>query len=458
MNRRQIMNLFLIILMLGLIGAPGLGAEEKPFWITNYEKCANELGDEDMIRYGKKITTPKAVELGKVWADYLGYDAPSLVAKNDPAPEIKPGLVITPKNFSQYPNLKKLLPESIWKRFLEGTYAPVASIKIYPTMHYYYSKGRLDDTKKFEGTAKIDPETNGLVEWSRGIPFPFPKNGWELAHTFDSCRIGFDQTSFAPNLFNMFNRKGKLERTLRTDIYWRNLHARYDTPPLPSQPGLDHLMEKGSLIIYHPYDIRGWAGVRTRYLDPKVMDEFIVYIPGIRRVRRLSGTDSQDPIVGTDMSWEDWAYWWQKLSRSTWPKLEMKIVGETVVLGNIRRVLSDSWTDEKGHLTMHMEKRPVWILEVNNQDYIYGTRRMWMDKETFKPEYEEMHDARGRLWRNWWDRRTWNPEDGCMSWHGVDIVDFINSHRTLSIITTTCNNEKIKMPYFTLRFLTRLAK
>lgn len=440
------------------LGVSGIRAEEKPAWITGFEKWAHELGDEDMIQYAKKISTPKAIELGKAWADYQGYDAPSLVLKDDPAPEIKPGLEITSNNFSKYPGLKKLLPESIYKRFLEGEYAPISSIKIYPTLHYYYSKGRLEATKQYAGVSKIDQKTMGLLNWVRGIPFPFPKSAWELGHSFDCAKIGFDQVSFTPNLFHMFNRKGKLERTLRTDIYWRNLHARYTTPPVPTQPGFEHVIEKGSLIIYHPYDIRGWAGVRTRYVDPAVMDEFVVYIPGIRRVRRLSGTDSQDPIVGTDMSWEDWGYWWQKLSKDIWPKLDMKIVGEGVVLGNIRRNLSYLWNDEKGHGTMFMEKRPVWILEVTNQDYIYGRRRLWIDKETWKPEYEEMYDAKGRLWRNWWDRRSWDPETGCMAWHGCEILDFINFHRTLSIITPFCNNEKIDMPYFTLRFLTRLAK
>ena len=51
------------------------------------------------MNYARAISTPEALRLGREWAELLGYTAPDLVRKNDPAPNVKPGMVINAKNY-----------------------------------------------------------------------------------------------------------------------------------------------------------------------------------------------------------------------------------------------------------------------------------------------------------------------------------------------------------------------
>ena len=87
-------------------------------------------------------------------------------------------------------------------------------------------------------------------------------------------------------------------------------------------------MEKGSIFVYNPADLKGHSAVRTRFVEAEKPDEFIMYIPAMRRIRRLAGSDTQDPLVGADAAWEDWKCWWQKLSSKIWPSLNIKLAKE----------------------------------------------------------------------------------------------------------------------------------
>ncbi len=55
--------------------------------------AAYELTPEDKERMGSV-----GIELYKSWTEIIGYSAIDLVKEMDPAPEIQPGMVITPEN------------------------------------------------------------------------------------------------------------------------------------------------------------------------------------------------------------------------------------------------------------------------------------------------------------------------------------------------------------------------
>ena len=80
-------------------------------FIYSNNSAAYELTSEDKERMG-----PVGIELYNSWTEVLGYSAIDLVKEMDPAPEIKAGLVITPENAKNYPGLKKILPDTMYKR------------------------------------------------------------------------------------------------------------------------------------------------------------------------------------------------------------------------------------------------------------------------------------------------------------------------------------------------------
>ena len=57
----------------------------------------------------------------------------------------------------------------------------------------------------------------------------------------------------------------------------------------------------------------------TYYLDRDHYDNFLLYINAIRRVRKMSATDSQDAVGGNDIIYEDRDGFSQKLSPKRYP-------------------------------------------------------------------------------------------------------------------------------------------
>ncbi len=78
-----------------------------------------------------------------------GYDAPSLIALNDPAPEIKSGTVITPMNYREFPNLYKILPESQLWRLTSLGHPQLKKIEVESTTPIYFHTNMKNPIKRW---------------------------------------------------------------------------------------------------------------------------------------------------------------------------------------------------------------------------------------------------------------------------------------------------------------------
>ncbi|MBW2707780.1 MAG: DUF1329 domain-containing protein, partial [Deltaproteobacteria bacterium] len=357
-------------------------------------------------------------ELQQGWEKMLGFNSAQLVALNDPAPEIKPGTVITPENYKSFPNLDKIFPESILQRLRPGAYAPLLKIEVEATRPVYFQKLLVEQTKEQMGKVSLDPETQRLVGYKCGIPFIHPKNGSEAMWAYAAANISFlDEFSFQTINFINFDAEGKLERTIRCNLYWNRYMGRsfskYDKDyfmegaPKDKEEGV---IEKGAMVVVYPPDLKGFAFVRTRFMDPERSDYFVSYLPGMRRIRILSGSDAQDPIFGTELTWDTWAADWQKISSTIYPN-EYEILGQAVILVPSYNP-APSVKIEGPNLYTKWQKRPVYVLEIKSKDprYYYQKRIMYLDMEYFRPSLEEYYDRKMNLWRIWVDFKYQRPD------------------------------------------------
>ena len=62
---------------------------------------AQEARAEKKARWD--ILPDEAKPLYKDWSDFMGQTSLEMVEENDPAPEIKPGTIITPDNAASFP-------------------------------------------------------------------------------------------------------------------------------------------------------------------------------------------------------------------------------------------------------------------------------------------------------------------------------------------------------------------
>jgi len=137
-------------------------------------------------------------------------------------------------------------------------------------------------------------------------------------------------------------------------------------------------------------------------------DECYAFIPAIRRIRRLTGSDFTDPLLGTDATTDDFEVWRQKIdSRMKFRVLEYRdFLVPRIYLG----MENKPDYDYKKHgpcFQVEWEIRPQWVLEImiNDPDYVYSKRVIYIDAVpvdqggSYRPYWGEAYDQKGRVWR-----------------------------------------------------------
>jgi hypothetical protein len=217
------------------------------------------------------------------------------------------------------------------------------------------------------------------------------------------------------------------------------------------------IFEIGTLVLTYPPDIKGMAILRTRYWDIEKQDYFVSYLPGLKRIRVMSGTDAQDPMVGGECTWDMWALEWQKQPSKTIFPNEYKLLGKKIFLTPAYPAYPS--LEVKGEQCYSLwEKRPQMMMEVISLDpaYYYSRRVMYMDMEHFRVNYEEYYDRRGDLWRTWQDFKYLLPEGWC-AWEGSDILNHINERHTI-LNMNAIPNADFTPDQLDMRWLIRMAR
>ncbi len=421
------------IIALAILMASATSAEAQTPWVEAWKTYAESTGDPNHKKWAELIALPESVKLAQDWADLRGYTASELVLKADLPPDLKPGLKINSDNVANYPWLKDYLPPAIMDQLMSSEWFRWGEIEIVPTNSYYMSRGTLEATKqaveagrKFTAT----PEGNLLTEAGEhalatqgALPFIHPTNGLELNWQFVAHGVSIENLAFKPVTFDVCDSSNKIERQYEGHLWWQKFHGRSDIQPLGDVPNTEGIVEGGGMYFLKPFDVRGLAAVRLRYADADKDDDFRVFIPGLRRTRVLAGSDGQDPMAaGLEITWDEWRGYWLKTNPRAF---DYKLAGEGFILAQPEtgHVYDPATRDaSRCHISkVELELRPVWILEIDDKkgDYQYSKRRIFIDKENYYLQHEEMYDRRGNLWRVWDDVRDFDPRSGQSMWKTV---------------------------------------
>ncbi|MFA5122031.1 outer membrane lipoprotein-sorting protein [Zavarzinia sp.] len=391
-------------------------------WVDEWRALAAKTGYEGHKKFAELLADPDAIALVNDWDAFRGYSARSLVAAAKLPPELKPGLEITAADAGKYPWLKDYLPKPSYERLVSTDWFRWKKIRIVPTTPYVGSRARLEATRK-AGPFTISPKGELLNAAGKfamlsdgGLPFVHPKDGLELYWAFLARGVGNDNASLKPMTLQACLPDNRVERTYVMHLWWQKMHGRVDVPPLGDIRSEDDTIEAGSIVFLAPRDIKGLAAVRRRYASADKPDDFISYVPTMKRTRILGGTDTQDPMTpGIEATWDEWRQSWLKPDPR---KFEFKIVGETFILSQpeVGEAYDPAqYAENQCEIeTIDLELRPVWILDVLDKtgNYTYGRRRLYIDKELEYAQYQEMYDQRGNLWRVLDDALDFQPKTG----------------------------------------------
>lgn len=182
-----------------------------------------------------------------------------------------------------------------------------------------------------------------------------------------------------------------------------------------------------------PRDLFGNIINITSYMEPERFDLFLMYINQLRRIRKLSTSDTQDPAVGQDMIYEDWQGYFQKLTPKRFP-YKYEIIGEGEFLVPISWDGSTYMSTKEGYIlkNVQMERRPMWVVQLTQLDknYIYSRRVFYFDKEILYFHHVENFDRKGRLYRSYDSIWGFIPEMGTYNQFHTLALDHVDTHST----------------------------
>jgi hypothetical protein len=177
----------------------------------------------------------------------------------------------------------------------------------------------------------------------------------------------------------------------------------------------------GGVHVDEPFDARGIMTLSYRYkasdfpLDEARNDDLWVYIPDLRRVRRISQAQRTDSIQGTDFTMDD-----LRSFAGIPPQYQWTCLGEARVIHPINSPkLGYPYNDDYNYgpygfsySNDRWELRDAFIVRFNpkNEDHPYHHKDIWIDKQTYQPLYSAAYDRKQELWKLIWHNFRWTED------------------------------------------------
>jgi hypothetical protein len=155
-----------------------------------------------------------------------------------------------------------------------------------------------------------------------------------------------------------------------------------------------------TLSVLRTLLVKGVGSISFRYLDATRQDDTWLYVPTIRRVRRMSSAQRSDALFGQDIDLDSFGGYAGQISWFDW-----KLIGEKPMLASFHgENLPPVVCKKDGGMTYceNWEVRPnVYIIEGISRvpNYAYSKRMIFMDQELFFIAYADMYDRAGELWK-----------------------------------------------------------
>lgn len=355
------------------------------------------------------------------------------------APSFAEGDVIT---MDQIDKLKRFLPEEFWSNrdffFYEGM-----QLEIGPT-DFDYSPPQIykDATKKYSGQVKLGPESS-LVNYRAGQPFPMedvdckgdPEAGAKVAWNF--MRRWAGAGGKARFYYSYWDRGEELPLYYEGNSNGVDLAFRPE-PEYEATDGDIFRGEKrytaGGPNVEAPFDARGIMLLTYRYkasYNPEATgknDDTWVYVPTLRRVRRISTAQRTDAVSGTDFTFDDLFSF-----NGVVPQYEWECLGEQDIIApvNSKQMAFPynrdhnfgpyglSFADDRWELRKAIKIRFV----PNAPDHPYKSKDIYIDINSMEPLYSFAYDRKGELWKILWHNHRWSEAENFEEYVGWESVE-----------------------------------
>jgi len=273
---------------------------------------------------------------------------------------------------------------------------------------------RLTDeaTARYSGAVKLAP-TLGLENYVAGLPFATVETSDLLAATklmlnFERANVvdDMDVTGIECDTGTLLHEKdqARSDRHYLLRHYQRlNFTGRLYTDKKPTlSSNTDGVWYKEALYpLIEPFDQKGTGIYAFHYLAADKASDTWLYLPQLRRVRRLSSAERSEAQLGQDIDLDSFGGFAGQVATFEW-----KLLGEKSVLAPFRvDAIPVRWSSEPVNYFVDAawEPRPVWMIEGKPRDsaYVYSKRVIYLDRETYRIVSSDLYDNTGELWKSW---------------------------------------------------------
>ncbi len=346
--------------------------------------------------------------------------------------------------FDGIKKLKPFLPEEFWDNrdffFFEGM-----KLVIGPTQYDYANAPIYDAaTAQFKGQARIGPD-NSLENYTAGQPFPMdeidclgdPQAGVKLIWNHNYQWRG--AAGGAKFFYSYWDRGEQLPLYYEGWAKGVRLSHRVEPQYLEKNGGDvfrgEKRKEAGGPVVEAPFDARGIMLLSYRYKssdkprDQAKNDDTWVYVPTLRRVRRISTAQRTDAVAGTDFTFDDLFSF-----AGIVPQYEWECLGERKMIGPMN-TMQKAYPYEKEHnfgpyglsfADDRWELRDTIVIRMipKNADHPYHHKDIYIDKQTLTALYSFAYDQKEELWKIIWHNKRWSEDHSLtgewyQGWEGV---------------------------------------
>jgi hypothetical protein len=379
----------------------------------------------------------------RVWSEVVGFKAPDVVGKI--TPEIKPG-IYTYQDKEKLPGLKTLMIPLQYDTFFKPGGPPHAGnfpeIEIVPTRQYYYALPIAEATRKQMGkTRQNDKGYLTSESYEAGFPFPRPSGKFkaqQIMYNWEKRYTMWDST-MSLQISKGFKKDLKIDFDSSAKFWLLRLHGRVLLEPYGWYDERARKLEEAKTFNFMnlaPRDLYGNVINFVFYLDPDKIDQLMMYVNVLRRIRKLSGTDVQDQAVGQEITFDDFEGFNRKFSPKRYP-WKFELIDEREYLVPACDQDGSIYLSKKGleYRNIKFERRPIFVVKLTQTDpnYIYGHTILYIDQETFLYHHIENYDQKKRLYRTVASFWSHFEDMGMFTlWQGV-LRDYLDLRSDLSL-------------------------
>jgi hypothetical protein len=315
----------------------------------------------------------------------------------DPFAADKPTLTITAQNYKQHAEKLSVGQQAMFERY------PEYRMPVYPTRRSASFPQRIYDyTVKNATTAELVSDGDGIANAAEGMPFPIPKNGYEVMwnHKLKYKGVGVarwnNQAAMtAGGDFNMVRLREEI-----LGLYYK---------PGSTIESVDNILFYFFQSVEAPPRLAGQVLLVHESLNQIVQPrQAWIYNPGQRRVRRAPNVAYDNPGTAADgLRTNDMS----DMFNGAFDRFDWKLVGkkEMYVPYNSYKIHAKG-VDPKALLKagfvnpdyQRYELHRVWVVDATlktGKRHINSRRTFFVDEDGWQILTIDHYDGQGRLWR-----------------------------------------------------------